>query len=357
MKKFLFFYAVIFAFMSRQNEALAKAVKLGRGNAYSVAADAKLNNGAGSAKVDTEKKCDSSCSTCDTATGKCIGCPKGKRPDGARCVDNCYNVTCSDTKFTTVNTGTSCCCETDPDAAPDPITCPVNCTACSSSSQCTACNNGYNLENGQCVKAECASGQLKIGGQCVECVFGGDRDCSTGPYYRLTNGTCCKLPVGCTGFTNFDLSCTDCQSGYSLQSDGSCKETNCPAGTYIGSNSATCIACPPGTYTSKANETSCKPCSDLFAGSNGGTKFICTSCSTTGVCTGSNSGSGSTSCPTGTTYKTNVRICSSNTTTYTGCVSDDFGRSCTNSSQCSRGLCAPCYTSSGQYIAQGSTCR
>ena len=56
MKKFLFFYAVIFAFMSRQNEALAKAVKLGRGNAYSVAADTKLNNGAGSAKVDTEKK-------------------------------------------------------------------------------------------------------------------------------------------------------------------------------------------------------------------------------------------------------------------------------------------------------------
>ena len=41
--------------MSRQNEALAKAVKLGRGNAYSVVADAKLNNGAGSAKVDTEK--------------------------------------------------------------------------------------------------------------------------------------------------------------------------------------------------------------------------------------------------------------------------------------------------------------
>lgn len=55
MKKFLFFYAVIFAFMSRQNEVQAKAVKLGRGNAYSVAADTKLNNGAGSAKVDTEK--------------------------------------------------------------------------------------------------------------------------------------------------------------------------------------------------------------------------------------------------------------------------------------------------------------
>lgn len=124
MKKFLFFYAVIFAFMSRQNEVQAKAVKLGRGNAYSVAADTKLNNGAGSAKVDTEKKCDSSCSTCDTATGKCIGCPTGKRPDGARCVDNCYNVTCADTKFTTVNTGTSCCCETNPDTAPDPLRAP-----------------------------------------------------------------------------------------------------------------------------------------------------------------------------------------------------------------------------------------
>lgn len=333
MKKFLFFYAVVFAFMSWQNAAQAKAVKLGRGNAYSVAADTKLNSGSGSAKVDTEKKCDSSCSTCDTATGKCIGCPTGKRPDGARCVDNCYNVTCSDTKFTTVNTGTSCCCETNPDASPDPITCPANCAACSSSSQCTACNSGYNLENGQCVKAECGSGQLKIGGQCVECVFGGDRDCSTGPYVRISNATCCKLPAGCTNVTNYDLSCTACNEGYYL-SGGTCKE------------------CSTGTYSKGGQATSCSSCSTLYTslGSN-----TCTSCSTTGFCTGSNNGSSS--CPAGTTYKTNVRACSSNITTYTGCVSDDYGRSCTDSSQCSRGLCAPCYTSSGQYIEQGSTCR
>lgn len=267
MKKFLFFYAVIFAFMSRQNEVQAKAVKLGRGNAYSVAADTKLNNGAGSAKVDAEKKCDSSCSTCDTATGKCIGCPTGKRPDGARCVDNCYNVTCADTKFTTVNTGTSCCCETNPDTAPDPITCPANCTECSSSSQCTVCDSGYNLENGQCVKAECESGQLKIGGQCVDCVSGVNRDCSTGPYVRISNGTCCKLPTGCagSGFSS-DLNCTACLEGYYL-SGGSCKE------------------CPAGTYSKGGEATSCSNCDTLWIGSNlAGEPYTCASCSIDGTC-------------------------------------------------------------------------
>lgn len=34
---------------------IAKAVKLGRGNAYSVAADAKINNGGGGGKINTEK--------------------------------------------------------------------------------------------------------------------------------------------------------------------------------------------------------------------------------------------------------------------------------------------------------------
>lgn len=32
------------------------------------------------------------------------------------------------------------------------ITCPANCSACSSSSVCTACGNGYTLSGGQCIE-------------------------------------------------------------------------------------------------------------------------------------------------------------------------------------------------------------
>ena len=272
MKKYLLLLAGLMI-LAPNGPADAKAVKLGRGSAYSVAADAKINTGAG-AQMDTTKKCDSSCTTCDTTTGKCIGCPTGKRPAGARCVDTCYTVTCADTKFTTVNTGTSCCCETNPDTAPDPITCPANCTACSSSSQCTVCDSGYNLENGQCVKAECESGQLKIGGQCVDCVSGANRDCSTGPYVRISNGTCCKLPTGCAGITNFNFSCTACLEGYYL-SGGSCKE--CPAGTYSNGGTVTsCTTCPTGS-TSNAGASSCTICTDGYKYVGGYGCRICSS--------------------------------------------------------------------------------
>ncbi|MGN1080374.1 MAG: hypothetical protein ACI4TE_09415, partial [Alphaproteobacteria bacterium] len=53
---------------------LAKAVKLGRGNAYSVAADTKINNGG---TFDTDKSCDTHCAGCDKSTGKCNSCAEG----------------------------------------------------------------------------------------------------------------------------------------------------------------------------------------------------------------------------------------------------------------------------------------
>ena len=55
MKQYLLLLAGLMI-LAPYGQADAKAVKLGRGNAYSVAADTNLNTGAGSAKVDTEKK-------------------------------------------------------------------------------------------------------------------------------------------------------------------------------------------------------------------------------------------------------------------------------------------------------------
>ena len=171
MKQYLLLLAGLMI-LAPYSQADAKAVKLGRGNAYSVAADARLNTGAGSAKVDTEKKCDSSCSSCDTTTGKCIGCPSGKRPDGSRCVDSCYNVVCK-SGYTTVNTAEGCCCKADTPtcsagyylkkSGSDCEKCPTGCSLCSDSSMgvyCTACSSGYTMGSnsyglGTCNKTSC----------------------------------------------------------------------------------------------------------------------------------------------------------------------------------------------------------
>ena len=61
------------------------------------------------------------------------------------------------------------------------ITCPSNCSSCSSSSTCTACKSGYTLKNGQCVKpcpANCAT--CDSSGVCTKCNGG----------YKLKNGAC-----------------------------------------------------------------------------------------------------------------------------------------------------------------------
>lgn len=301
-------------FSNRGAFIIAKAVKLGRGNAYSVAADTTVDTG----KTEIAKpQCDDSCTTCDTTTGKCVGCPSGKRPNGNRCVDNCYNVVCK-SGYTTVNTADGCCCEAESACGAGQVynttigkcvdaVCPVgclddcskgcgscesgrylnysngycptcssaiaNCATCDSSPSgptCTSCDSGYNLENGQCVKAECGSGQLKIGGQCVECINGASITCGSGAYssyYRISNGTCCKLPAGCTAATNFDLSCTGCSGGYMLK-NGQCAV--CPAGTYSVAGATSCTTCPTG-YTSNAGATSCTICADGYksAGSYG----------------------------------------------------------------------------------------
>ena len=86
---------------------IAKAVKLGRGNSTAYATGTNLNTG-GSSKI--AKECDSSCSKCDTTTGKCLSCPSGKRLLDSKCVDYCYEVYCA-SGYTTETTSNGCCCK------------------------------------------------------------------------------------------------------------------------------------------------------------------------------------------------------------------------------------------------------
>ena len=54
--------------------AIAKAVKLGRGNAYSVSGMAEL---AGKTELTKEIPCDKNCTSCDNTTGTCSNCAGG----------------------------------------------------------------------------------------------------------------------------------------------------------------------------------------------------------------------------------------------------------------------------------------
>ena len=83
------------------------------------------------------------------------------------------------------------------------LDCPTNCSSCSSSSTCTACDYGYTLQNGQCVKkvacpANCA--QCDSSGSCTKCNSG----------YKLKNGACEAGSV---------ISCPD---DMKLSADGCC---------------------------------------------------------------------------------------------------------------------------------------
>ena len=236
MKKYLLLLAGLMI-LAPNGPANAKAVKLGRGNAYSVAADTSLNTGAGSTKVDTEKKCDSSCSTCDTTTGKCIGCPSGKRPDGSRCVDSCYNIVCK-SGYTTEVTSDGCCCVA------------------------TSCPSGQRLENGKCVAnctgVTCKSGYTAVSNSTGCCCEEDTPTCTAGKIYNTTIKKCVDAvcPIGC--LDDCSKGCGSCESGrYLNYSDGLCPTcssaiANCA--TCSGSTGGvTCKTCKSG-YTLSAGK-------------------------------------------------------------------------------------------------------
>ena len=229
MKQYLLLLAGLMI-LAPYGQADAKAVKLGRGNAYSVAADTNLNTGAGSAKVDTEKKCDSSCSSCDTTTGKCIGCPSGKRPDGSRCVDSCYNVVCK-SGYTTVNTAEGCCCVA------------------------TSCPSGQRLENGKCVAnctgVTCKSGYKAVSNSTGCCCEADTPTCSAAQVYHPTLKKCVAkvCPANCADMCSKGY-CTSCKAGYTLGSDGMCKSTGlkvCSVGCQTcNTSTGKCSVCKSG---------------------------------------------------------------------------------------------------------------
>lgn len=108
MKKGLFLSITLFAvfvfgncvpalaiFADHDAFVIAKAVKLGRGNAYSVAADSEINTAQNELKKgECEKNSD---------------CSGNKRCINNKCVDYCYNISCI-AGYTTEENSNGCCC-------------------------------------------------------------------------------------------------------------------------------------------------------------------------------------------------------------------------------------------------------
>ena len=306
---------------------IAKAVKLGRGKAYSVAADSGLNTGTG--KTEIAKSCSSGCSDCDTSTGWCDACQSRYVKDNAgkchSCPSNCASClweygntvsceTCDSGYELATNSSTGAgpfyCKKTETICLAGTYVSGTSCVDCpdgtystgSNAASCQSCSTLTITESGSNIS--CGS-SCTTTGECTSCPYG---------YYRpktATVLTCNKCRTGCSACSDSSMGvyCTACESGYTYTLDsynmGSCASSSsgsntesdavtCSAGYYVSGSS--CVACSEGTYSKGGTATSCSSCTTLYtsAGSN-----TCTSCTTDGTCTGSNSGSSSSSSSSG----------------------------------------------------------
>jgi hypothetical protein len=90
--------------------------------------------------------------------------------------------------------------------------CALDCTACLSASQCTACQTGYALSNGNCILVATCNAPCLVcdsRGGCIECNAG----------YVLQNGQCTSSTPSCSNCAQCDNYgyCQECFSSYQLQ--------------------------------------------------------------------------------------------------------------------------------------------
>ncbi|KAH0569548.1 Cysteine-rich membrane protein 2 [Spironucleus salmonicida] len=182
----------------------------------------------------TNCTCDSAenCSTCANDMSKCATCINDYDPNGETPCEKCKEKFFEDTS-----------------ATPSKCTsCSNNCTACTSSSVCTTCDDGFSLINNKCVA--CTESQA------TACTCKAAKNCQTCNSSEMGK---CKTCIG-----NFDVNDgTPCQ--------------NCLVGFFKGGDSGTdtCTACDGKCATCTALNT-CQTCKD----GNVLTNSTCVPCST-----------------------------------------------------------------------------
>ena len=289
MKKHLLLLAGLMI-LAPYGQADAKAVKLGRGNAYSVAADTNVNAGASGTQInDTECSSNKDCpndKTCSSykcisvcappfagAVPPCAGLiciTDPVTPHAFKCVDRCYNFVCNPGYTTNLTSSGDCECI--------PASCPAgqrlsgnqcvdNCTGIS-------CKSGYepvSNDTGCCCEKEslCPAGQIynEVIQKCVQaicptgcsqgmCKKGYCEKCDTGYYLNYSNGLCptCESAIpNCAACTSSASGpkCTQCKFGTLNASGTECTITTLP------SPDDWPTGCPPNTQNCGA--TGCCP--------------------------------------------------------------------------------------------------
>ena len=295
MKKFLLLAVAVMLVLPAA--ANAKAVKLGRGKAYSISGGSTFAQSQKTADCSTDADCGNG-KKCDK--GFCIDkpecttnseCPADKKCSDSKCVDPCLGVSCPGTKTCIADSNHSYICKGD---ACDGVSCAANYearikddkTCCCEALTCpsgqrmengtcvsicsgVSCNEAYNrpVANGdncccefdssycssqggkvwhtllkKCVDAMCPTGCI---GDCTH----GCQQCSEG-YYLTIEGKCdsCSKIENCTACNGTFLGpeCVQCASGYTLNASGQCEKIKCPDNCATCSSSTTCTLCEVG---------------------------------------------------------------------------------------------------------------
>jgi hypothetical protein len=161
---------------------------------------------------------DSKCKKCLTETTKCVECNAPYVLNG----DTCNDV-CTDGFYTF---GAKC------------IQCPDNCTKCSGTKSCTACQQGYFLSKGEC-RRECPEGEFP--------------DCKT--------NACLQCNPACANcFDSTPESCIKCAAGYFKENKLCVASKNCKPGFYADKKTGNCAACKIAMCDDCPDGKLCKTC-------------------------------------------------------------------------------------------------
>jgi hypothetical protein len=151
------------------------------------------------------------------------------------------------------------------------LSCPNECSSCSSQSNCSVCASGFYLFNNTC-SLTCPSGMVKKEGKCLKA-----SDCSGHLFIeedmcRVCNESCgnCSSFNTCTSckgetYLQFDQCVTSCNQGYLKYENNTCL-SSCPSGTFP--NESNCSECMTGCLTCKDFKTCFKCENDLLLTDN-----------------------------------------------------------------------------------------
>lgn len=317
------------------------------------------------------------CATFNTLTCECTKCDANYTLTSAGKCLIAETITICPSNVTPVKSSTIPGCATV--KGPCDILCYIEDTSCTgihNGYYCTACQSGYTLSNGTCIKKTCGAGQYLSGNTCVSCPAGtymtstshSNTSCTSCPSGQSTpitgaavssaclpmcptSGVTLVAPGGSQPGCNKTLCvsvagseakgyCSSCTDGYTLTSTKTCVKS-CGQGQYY--SNGTCSSCPVGTYmaTSNHQNTSCTPCPSGYT--TAGTGAIASSACNVPTSCASGSYLNGASCATcASKYGDNCTTCTASACTY-----------CKAGYYASAGSCVACPV--GSYSTGGAT--